>query len=222
MMMWTSACVKTTLTEVRGHNSAPRSKCCCRLSEEVLAEVASKRTELTQIMWSAAGIVRHKVDMTSALPRLTQLYQEAARMRQQHGIAPQLQELLNLVTGEQSGLGSLPIFTTKVLEGLALWPEDQIFFLQWKAWQTKCFWHLHRQHRQWLACSCKIMCCTKCCTFGDVLYTASINLSKSAQVPRTNSQVAVGCIVLQPPSCVTYTLSELLLAFRHVSQPTGL
>lgn len=53
-------------------------------------------------MWSAAGIVRHTKDMEACLPRLTQLYAEAWDLRQQHGIAPDLQELLNLVTGRSS------------------------------------------------------------------------------------------------------------------------
>ena len=62
--------------------------------------MAAKRVEMTQLMWGAAGIVRHRADMKAALPRLTQLYGEAWDLRREHGVSPQLQELVNLITGE--------------------------------------------------------------------------------------------------------------------------
>lgn len=41
------------------------------------AWVASKRSQLTQLMWKAAGIVRNTDDLKAALQRLAGLYVEA-------------------------------------------------------------------------------------------------------------------------------------------------
>ncbi len=53
-------------------------------------------------MWTAAGIVRRTGDMRAALGQLRDMYIDIRALRKEHGVAPQLQELLNLVTGQRS------------------------------------------------------------------------------------------------------------------------
>ncbi len=47
-----------------------------RLSESTAAWVDSKRRDLTQLMWDAAGIVRRRADMKAALQQLATLHHE--------------------------------------------------------------------------------------------------------------------------------------------------
>ena len=47
-----------------------------RLSESAAAWVDSKRRDLTQLMWDAAGIVRRRADMKAALQQLATLHHE--------------------------------------------------------------------------------------------------------------------------------------------------
>ncbi|KAK9846964.1 hypothetical protein WJX84_007128 [Apatococcus fuscideae] len=69
-----------------------------RLPEMVTKDIQQKRQQMTSLMWNAAGIVRHSKEMRSALHQLRDMYIDVRAMRQEFGIAPELQELLNLVT----------------------------------------------------------------------------------------------------------------------------
>ena len=56
---------------------APRS-----LPPQAASWVASKRSQLTQLMWKAAGIVRNNTDLKAALHQLAGLYVETRALRQ--------------------------------------------------------------------------------------------------------------------------------------------
>ena len=70
-----------------------------RLPPEMLRDVQQKRDQMTSLMWSAAGIVRRTQDMRAALDQLRDMYIDIRAIRKEFGVAPELQELLNLVTG---------------------------------------------------------------------------------------------------------------------------
>ena len=70
-----------------------------RLPAEMLRDVQQKRDQMTSLMWSAAGIVRRTRDMRAALDQLRDMYIDIRAIRKEFGVASELQELLNLVTG---------------------------------------------------------------------------------------------------------------------------
>ena len=68
------------------------------LSQAASAWVAVKRAELTRIMWSAAGIVRHQSSIYSGLQEVAEIYYEIRALCEHYGVNPEVVELRNLVT----------------------------------------------------------------------------------------------------------------------------
>ena len=81
---------------------------------------------MTGLMWSAAGIVRHTRELRSALDQLRDMYIDVRALREEIGVAPELQELLNLVTGEKPE----PILVTQALSFVV------ICSLRWEMWDA--------------------------------------------------------------------------------------
>lgn len=68
------------------------------LSQAASAWVAAKRSELTRIMWSSAGIVRHQARIYAALHEVAEIYLEIRALCENYGVNPEVVELRNLVT----------------------------------------------------------------------------------------------------------------------------
>ena len=68
------------------------------LSQAAMAWVSAKQTELNQIMWHAAGIVRYQSKMQSALHQVAEIYVEIRSLCENYGVNAQVVELRNLVT----------------------------------------------------------------------------------------------------------------------------
>lgn len=68
------------------------------LSRAASAWVAAKRSELTQLMWSAAGIVRHQGQMKQARDSIAELYLETRGLCEAYGVNAEVVELRNLIT----------------------------------------------------------------------------------------------------------------------------
>jgi L-aspartate oxidase len=72
---------------------APRA-----LSQAASAWVAAKRNELTKLMWSSAGIVRHQAKIQAALQDVAEIYLEIRALCEHYGVNSEVVELRNLVT----------------------------------------------------------------------------------------------------------------------------
>ncbi len=72
---------------------APRA-----LSQAASAWVAAKRSELTQVMWTSAGIVRHQAKIQAALQDVAEIYLEIRALCEHYGVNSEVVELRNLVT----------------------------------------------------------------------------------------------------------------------------
>ena len=68
------------------------------LSQAASAWVAAKRSELTRLMWSSAGIVRHQGKMRAGLQSVAEIYLEIRALCEHYGINAEVVELRNLVT----------------------------------------------------------------------------------------------------------------------------
>jgi L-aspartate oxidase len=71
---------------------APRA-----LSQAASAWVAAKRSELTKLMWSSAGIVRHQAKIQAALQDVAEIYLEIRALCEHYGVNSEVVELRNLV-----------------------------------------------------------------------------------------------------------------------------
>lgn len=78
---------------------------CCRVSQApaLLSPAASQwvattRTELKELMWTSAGIVRSTAGMQKALTRISMLCQEVKAMAKASGVSSEMLELQNLAT----------------------------------------------------------------------------------------------------------------------------
>lgn len=75
-----------------------RAAAAARLSGQTETWVEAKRSELRELMWQSAGIVRSRAGLKSAFWRLAELYLETKAMAQAYGPCTSLQELHNLAT----------------------------------------------------------------------------------------------------------------------------